>query len=215
MDTKNLSVGVVEAIAGMRTYKIVLEGVSNHAGSTPMYLRNDPLVGTAHIIAYLEKVVKTKGLSTSVATVGKISCEPNVPNIIPGKIEFYVDIRDVEEIGIKSVSDELIGKVEEVAEEYGLKFSIKLLGESPAVKLSKDVIDVIEQVVKSKDYPYTSINSGAVHDSAMLVDHTKVGMIFVPSIDGKSHCPEEHTNLQDIKLGCNVLLESAIKLANR
>lgn len=215
LDTENLSVGVVKAIAGMRTYKVTLEGISNHAGSTPMYLRNDPLVGASHIIAYMEEAAKTKGLPNSVATVGKISCQPNVPNVIPNKIEFYVDIRDVEEEGKRLVSEELKKKVKEIEKEYGLKSSIELLGESPAVKLSKDVIDIVEETVKAKNYPYMLINSGAVHDSAMLVDHAKVGMIFVPSIEGKSHSPEEDTKLEDIKLGCDVLLGSTIKLAKK
>lgn len=212
LDSENLPVGVVKAIAGMRTYKVTLEGIPNHAGSTPMHLRNDALVGASHIIGYMEIAAKEKGLPTTVATVGKISCEPNVPNVISGKVEFYVDIRDVEE-GKRLVSEEMIKKVEEVAKEYGLKYDIQLLGESPAVKLSEEVINSIEEAVKLKGYPYKVMNSGAVHDSAMLSEITKVGMIFVPSKDGRSHCPEESTRFEDIKLGCDVLLEAAIKLA--
>lgn len=213
LDSENLPVGVVKAIAGMRTYKVTLEGIPNHAGSTPMHLRNDALVGASHIIGYMEIAAKEKGLPTTVATVGKISCEPNVPNVISGKVEFYVDIRDVEEEGKRLVSEEMIKKVEEVAKEYGLKYDIQLLGESPAVKLSEEVINSIEEAVKLKGYPYKVMNSGAVHDSAMLSEITKVGMIFVPSKDGRSHCPEESTRFEDIKLGCDVLLEAAIKLA--
>lgn len=213
LDSEGLSVGIVKAIAGMKTYKVTLEGVANHAGSTPMYLRNDALVGASHIITYMEDAAKNKGLGTTVATVGKIICEPNVPNIIPGKVVFYVDIRDVEEEGKDIISKELIEKVKENANLYNLKYDIELIGESPVVKLSEKVIDTIEKIAIERSYPYKVMNSGAVHDSGMFADLTNVGMIFVPSIGGRSHCPEELTRFEDIKLGCDLLLETVIRLA--
>lgn len=213
LDSEGLSVGIVKAIAGMKTYKVTLEGVANHAGSTPMYLRNDALVGASHIITYMEDAAKNKGLGTTVATVGKIICEPNVPNIIPGKVVFYVDIRDVEEEGKDIISKELIEKVKENANLYNLKYDIELIGESPVVKLSEKVIDTIEKIAIERSYPYKVMNSGAVHDSGMFADLTNVGMTFVPSIGGRSHCPEELTRFEDIKLGCDLLLETVIRLA--
>lgn len=213
LDSEGLSVGIVKAIAGMKTYKVTLEGVANHAGSTPMYLRNDALVGASHIITYMEDAAKNKGLGTTVATVGKIICEPNVPNIIPGKVVFYVDIRDVEEEGKDIISKELIEKVKENANLYNLKYDIELIEESPVVKLSEKVIDTIEKIAIERSYPYKVMNSGAVHDSGMFADLTNVGMIFVPSIGGRSHCPEELTRFEDIKLGCDLLLETVIRLA--
>lgn len=213
LDSEGLSIGIVKAIAGMKTYKVTLEGIPNHAGSTPMHLRNDALVGASHIITYIEKAAKAKGLGTTVATVGKIICEPNVSNIIPGKVVFYVDIRDVEEEGKDILSNELINKTKEIADLYNLKQVIELLGESLAVKLSNRIIDTIEGITKERAYPYKLMNSGAVHDSGMLVEVTDVGMIFVPSIGGKSHCPDELTRYEDIKLGCDLLLETVISLA--
>ncbi len=213
LDSECLSVGIVKAIAGMRTYKVTLEGVANHAGSTPMYLRKDALVGASHIITYMEEAAKNKGLGTTVATVGKIICEPNVPNIIPGKVVFYVDIRDAEEGGKDILSRELIKKTKEIAKLYNLKYVIELLGESPVVKLSEKVIGNIEKIARERSYPFKVMNSGAVHDSGMFADLTNVGMIFVPSIGGRSHCPEELTRFEDIKLGCDLLLETVIRLA--
>lgn len=213
LDSEGLSIGVVMAVAGMRTYKITLNGVSNHAGSTPMHLRFDPLKGASKIISYIDDVVKTYGLPTTVATTGKINCFPNVPNIIPSSVEFYLDIRDVEEIGIRKVSEELIRKTEEVSKLYGLDYDVKLLGESEAVKLSEKIINTIKNEVLARAYPYKMMNSGAVHDSALFSRLTDVGMIFIPSKDGKSHCPEESTSFEDIKLGCDILLDTCITLA--
>ena len=214
LHSENISIGIVQAIVGMKTYRVSLEGVSNHAGSTPMYLRKDPMVGSAEIITYMEKVAKEKALKDTVATVGKIHCQPNGSNVIPGQVEFNVDIRDVETEGIEIVAKELINKTKEIANKRGLKYSIDLVGESDCVKLSSKVINAIEETAIENKYVYKEMNSGAVHDSAMLTGITNVGMIFVPSIDGLSHCPQEETKFEDIKLGCDLLLGTVIKLGN-
>ncbi|MBU5427713.1 M20 family metallo-hydrolase [Tissierella pigra] len=214
LHSENISIGIVQAIVGMKTYRVSLEGVSNHAGSTPMYLRKDPMVGAAEIITYMEKVAKEKALKDTVATVGKIHCQPNGSNVIPGQVEFNVDIRDVETEGIEIVAKELINKTKEIANKRGLKYSIDLVGESDCVKLSSKVINAIEETAIENKYVYKEMNSGAVHDSAMLTGITNVGMIFVPSIDGLSHCPQEETKFEDIKLGCDLLLGTVIKLGN-
>lgn len=214
LHSENISIGIVQAIVGMKTYRVSLEGISNHAGSTPMYLRKDPMVGAAEIITYMEKVAKEKALKDTVATVGKIHCQPNGSNVIPGQVEFNVDIRDVETEGIEIVAKELINKTKEIANKRGLKYSIDLVGESDCVKLSSKVINAIEETAIENKYVYKEMNSGAVHDSAMLTGITNVGMIFVPSIDGLSHCPQEETKFEDIKLGCDLLLGTVIKLGN-
>src|SRR5690606_31689746 len=160
------------------TYKVSLKGVSNHAGSTPMDLRKDPMVGASEIITHLEKIAKEKGLPSTVATVGKIHCQPNMPNVIPGEVDFYVDIRDVETEGVEIVVEELKNKTEEVVLKRGLKSQIELVGESDSVRLSSKVIEAIEKTALEKGYKYKKMNSGAVHDSAMLTELTEVGMIF-------------------------------------
>lgn len=91
-------------------------------------LRKDSMVAASEIIVHLEKIVKEKALSTTVATVGKIYCKPNVSNVIPMEVDFYVDIRDVETKGIAMVSKELINKIEEVAMKRDLKYKIDLVG---------------------------------------------------------------------------------------
>lgn len=214
LDSSKVPIGIVEAIVGMRAYKITLKGIPNHAGSTPMNLRNDPMVGASEIITYLKEVAKEKALPSTVATVGKIHCQPNVSNVIPGEIEFYADIRDVEKKGIEIVSNELTNKIKEVEEKYELESMIELVGESDCVKLSSKIANIIEKTALEKKYQFMRINSGAVHDSAMLTEITDVGMIFVPSINGRSHCPEENTKFEDIKLGCDLLLGTVIKIAN-
>ncbi|RBP94467.1 allantoate deiminase [Cytobacillus firmus] len=213
LESQQKSIGIVQAIAGMRTYKVTIEGDSNHAGTTPMDLRSDPLAGAAEIISQVRKMAKYDALPSTVATVGKIECRPNIPNVIPQKVEFYVDIRDVEAKGVKIVSGKLAQKVEEVSDEFSLKSTIELVGKSSTVELSSRLIEKIEETAIEKGFDHLKLNSGAVHDTAMLSGLTDIGMIFIPSKGGKSHCPEEYTSEKDIKAGCDLLLNVVRKLA--
>jgi hydantoinase/carbamoylase family amidase len=213
LEREKVSIGIVEAIAGMKSLRITFRGVANHAGATPMGMRHDPMVAAGEIIVMVEKIVKEKGYSTTVGTVGRINCIPNVPNVIPGEVSFSVDIRDVKVDSIDTVVAELEGKTKEIAASKGVDYEFLIVGESKPVILSKEIIDIIEKTVKDRGYSYKNMNSGAVHDSCMLADLTKVGMIFVPSVNGRSHVPEEFTSYEDIKMGCDVLLGTIMELS--
>ena len=212
---ENLSIGIVKAIAGMKSYKIIFNGISNHAGTTPMNLRKDPMVGAAEMVLHLKNIAKDKALEHTVATVGKIHSQPNASNVIASQVEIFVDIRDVESKGIEIVSENLKSKVKELELKYDLKIEVELVGESQVVHLSTEVVETIETIAKRRKYNYKMMNSGAVHDAAMLTKVTDVGMIFVPSIDGISHSPHEMTKIEDIKIACDVLLETVIELAGQ
>jgi len=213
LEEANLSIGIVEAIAGMKTLRIGFQGVANHAGATPMGLRQDPMVAAGEGIVLIEKLAKKKAYPSTVATVGRISCLPNVPNVIPGKVVFSVDVRDVKPEGIDIVVSELEKGIKLIAKTRGLDYEFEMVGQSDQVVLSADVVQAIEGSVKEKGYSYMRMNSGAVHDACMLADIVPVGMIFVPSINGRSHVPEEYTRYEDIKKGCDVLLGTIIKMA--
>ncbi|WP_026691941.1 Zn-dependent hydrolase [Peribacillus kribbensis] len=215
LETEKKSIGIVQAITGMKTFKVTLEGDSNHAGTTPMNLRADPMAGAAKVIASIQHAARNLALPTTTATVGRLFCTPNMANVIPKKVEFYIDIRDVEPEGIKRVVDYITERLCEVSKEDCLKSRIELIGKSSSVKLSSSVISLMEQAAAESGAPYMKINSGAVHDSAMMADVTDVGMIFIPSIGGKSHCPEEYSRVEDIKAGCSLLLKTVKSLAVR
>lgn len=213
LDREGLTIGVVQAIAGMHTYRIAVHGESNHAGATPMPMRHDPMMAAANLIAEIEKYTKQEVYDTTVATVGEIECAPNMPNVIPQKVQFSVDIRDVREDGIASVVSFIRKRCEDMENELGVTFEITTVGTSKCIGLSQRIADMIEESTKEKGFSYKCMNSGAVHDSAMLTEVTEVGMIFVPSVNGKSHNPEEYTESEDIRKGAEVLLDVVKKLA--
>ncbi|WP_174614551.1 Zn-dependent hydrolase [Virgibacillus ihumii] len=215
LEMQQKSVGIVQAIAGMKTLKVTLEGDSNHAGTTPMNLRQDPLAGAAHIISHIQQTAKNEAPQTTVATVGKISCQPNMPNVIPQRVEFFVDVRDVEKKGIDFIVNALTDEVNAIASENNLQSKVELVGASDPVKMSSEIVDTIEEAAVKQAYNYMKMNSGAVHDAAMMTDVTDVGMIFIPSVGGKSHCPEEYTREEDIKTGGDLLLQVVTQLTSK
>lgn len=215
LDSEGLSIGIVENIAGMDTLKVSFKGVSNHAGSTPMGLRKDPMLGAAELILFVNDLASNKSNDTSVATVGKISVSPNGSNVIAENVDIFIDIRDINQEEIDRLNLEIRNEAERLGKKYGLKVSTDLVGKSKPAVLSQEVRHAIENSVKSLGYEYKKMNSGAVHDSVMLVDYGKVGMIFVPSIGGLSHTPEEATNFEDIEKGARVYYKAVLDLAMR
>ncbi len=213
LDYENIPVGIVKAIAGLERYTIEFKGISNHAGATPMAHRQDPMVAAANVIASIDEIIRNKACPFTVCTVGKILCEPNIPNVIPQKVSFTIDVRDVEECGVNIVVEEIRKKAEEMSKKNNVECDMKLMGKAEGVILSNFIVETIEKLAKKRKTKYKIMNSGAGHDSCMFGDITDVGMIFVPSIGGRSHTPEEDTSYDDIILGCNILLDTILELA--
>lgn len=214
LDVEDIPTGIVKAIAGIKTYTIEIEGVSNHAGATPMHLRNNPMSAAAEIIAQIDGIVTQKANATTVGTVGKIICDPNVANIIPEKIMFTLDVRDVDPQGVEIAVAEIEKILDSTAQKHGVKRQMTLVAETAPIKLADEVIKIIEEEAGLRGINYKLMNSGAVHDSSLLADITSVGMIFVPSVNGRSHVQYEKTEFEDIKQGCDLLLGAVYKLAS-
>lgn len=213
LDQEGCSVGIVESISGIKNYKVILSGVSNHAGATPMENRQDPLVGAAEIIKYLYEAASSDTESSRVVTVGKLLCFPNSTNVIADHVELYVDMRDTTEKGLEKSTKDLDYITTVVRKIYDLEVLVELVGSSDVVHLSRWVVDEIDATARDLKVSHRKMSSGAVHDSVMLTDMTEVGMIFVPSVDGRSHCAEEYTAKEDIEAGCNLFLHSAVRIA--
>jgi len=213
LDTEKISLGIVTGIAGIEWLRVEIEGQPDHAGAMPMQYRKDPMAGAAEIIATIEETARSGALPTTVATVGKILCSPNVPNVIPEKVHLVVDIRDVDPAGIETVTRMLIQKLEQVASRRNLSYTVKNVSSIGPTTCSEKVVDALEQSAKKRGIAYKYMISGALHDTAVLAGITEVGMLFVPSIHGRSHCPQEYTSIDDIAKGCDVLLGALEKLS--
>lgn len=212
LEREKKRLGVVQAIAGMTTLEVTISGESNHAGATPMNMRSDPMSAAAILITKIEEVAAHQVLESTVATVGSISCKPNMPNVIPGEVVFTVDIRDIDAGAIQDTIQKIEKYAKIISEERGVQIAFRTIGTSSPIALSPRIKAVIEKAVAKCSDSWMKMNSGAVHDAAMMASVTDVGMIFVPSVRGKSHNKEEYTEASDITLGCQALLLSVCSL---
>lgn len=212
LDQEQLEIGIVKAIAGMMTLQITVNGTSNHAGTTPMRLRRDPLLASAKIIDKISEVPSSLGMQTAVATVGKIDVSPNGSNVIASRVIFNVDIRDVIEENISTMTNRIKEIANDIAEKQNVEISIKELGSARVVEMAEHIINTILESTEELGLTYKKMNSGAVHDNAMFSGIIDTGMIFVPSIKGISHSPFEDTKFEDIVSGFHVLLQTVLSL---
>lgn len=207
-------IGIVENIVGLVTYKVIIKGRPGHAGTTPMHLRSDALVAASETIIAINSTAIDIG-DEVVATVGEISVSPNASNVIPGIVEFTVDIRSSDEINIEKVYDVLDIKLKELEIKLGVQTKLTRTFYSKPVSLSKSVIGVLNAETIKLGYSNMRMNSGAGHDSMVMANYVETGMVFVPSKNGISHTPEEWTDYSELQKGTEVLLNTVINLCNK
>ncbi|MCK2005663.1 Zn-dependent hydrolase [[Brevibacterium] frigoritolerans] len=210
LEEKNIPIGVVEAIVGLTQFEVTIEGKAGHAGTTPMDRRTDALVAAAQIISQLPSFAIEEGEGT-VITTGRLDVLPNGANVIPNKVVFSVDIRSSKEEHINNV----IKRMKELIESYqvqGIHTTAEQLLYMPPKILSNEIKDLLKDKSSDLEIPYCSIDSGAGHDAMVFSDVTNVGMLFVPSEAGLSHCPEEWSDARHLANGVQIFYEVAKSL---
>ncbi|WP_232699965.1 Zn-dependent hydrolase [Brevibacillus daliensis] len=212
LESNGVAVGNVTGIAGPLWLKFQLTGLAEHAGTTPMNQRQDALVGASLIIAEVEKI--TKQYDSSVATVGKLIVKPNGVNVIPGEVEWTIDIRDIDENQRNQVERDIIQFAETIANERQLQLHVTELQRVDPVHCDINIQNVIKESIQEIDETVISLPSGAGHDAMQFKECFPIGMIFVRSKDGISHNPKEFTSEEDIEKSAKVLFKSLVKLDN-
>lgn len=210
LEEKGIPIGVVEAIVGLTQLEVTVKGQAGHAGTTPMDRRADALVTAAKMIAQFPELAAAEGEGT-VVTTGRLNVFPNGANVIPDRTVFTVDIRSGKEENVLNV----IQKVKDIAGFYskqGIEVSVEQLLYIQPKEMNKDIVTLLKRKTSELGIPKCSINSGAGHDAMVFSDFTNVGMLFIPSKNGLSHCPEEWSDSRDIANAVQVLYEAAKKL---
>jgi len=211
LESLGIPVGIVRHIAGSDNHRVRLAGRANHAGTTPMHLRYDALACAAECIAGVERYAADPGRADTVATVGRILCLPNAVNVIPGRVEFSIDVRDVDDERIARASREILAEVGSIAGRRGIACEQETTGSSVPRPMSPRIVDLLQKLATRLGIRCHPMASGALHDAAMMTRVTDVGMIFVPSRDGRSHSPREWTDYADIEHGANLLLAAVVE----
>lgn len=211
LEQKKLNIGIVEGIVGISTWPVKVEGFANHAGTTPMPGRRDALVAASKlIIAINERATNMEG--RQVATVGQIEAFPGASNVIPGSVEFSLQIRDLDADKIQHLFEVIQQEAKMVEEEMDVKITFGTSGVPAPALTDTRLRNLIEQSTKDLGLTYQHMQSGAGHDAQHMAHFTPTGMIFVPSRGGISHSPNEYTSPQDMANGADVLLRTILKL---
>lgn len=212
LNKNNIDIGVVTGIVGLKWWDVTITGFANHAGTTPMNERKDPMITAADFILLVRGVIsETPG--NQVGTVGKIEALPGAPNVIPGKVKLSLEIRDLDESKIDFLFREIEKKAQLIAleNETNISFSSIDINASPAL-MNKQIQSLIIDATNELDYSFKKMPSGAGHDAQDMAIIAPSGMIFIPSVDGISHSPKEFSTDEAVYKGVNILLNTILKL---
>ncbi|MHA0858195.1 allantoate amidohydrolase [Paenibacillus sp. CMAA1364] len=207
----NIKIGIVTGIAAPVRFQIKLAGKASHSGTTPMNMRQDALLGASEIALALEKAAKLEQEFGTVATLGVMDIQNGAMNVVPGDVEIKIDIRSTSLVSRQRVVDHLYQTILSVQESRQLEIESTIIISEEPVLLSGEISQVLESICEEKGISNQLMISGAGHDAMNMNKLCPVGLIFVPSVDGLSHHPNEFTDLDDILMGIDVLEEAVLR----
>lgn len=205
-------VGVVDTIKGNYRYLVTVKGKVDHAG-LPMEGRQDAMFGAVQLIHMQMDATSRHYAGGTLMTVGQINAVPGLENVVPGEVSFSVDYRSNSLNILQEIKKCLTCQMADIATELDLQINCEPLLVIDPLPLSQHIQDLLIQAAKDLNISWRRIQSGAGHDAQVLGAKVPTSMIFVPSVNGRSHCPEELTEWSDIEAGTNVLLKTVIALA--
>ena len=212
LEASGTDIGVVTSIVAMGGAVAEFRGRADHAGTTPMTRRQDPLRSAAQLIAALPAITAAVS-DTAVATCGKLVTFPGGANVVPALVRMLLDYRDPDAGRLARLDEQLIAAARQAAAAHDV--TLRWTAERPVapVELDPRVRSAIDVRARGLGLSAVAMPSGAGHDAQNMATLAPTGMIFVPSRDGRSHSPAEHTDWEDIENGANVLLATLTHLA--
>ena len=205
-------IGIVKGVQAITWLKISLFGESNHAGTTPLKNRQDPMLVFGKINNYINTLSTKK--NNQLITIGSMNVQPNQINVIANKIEFTIDMRNPKDDKLDNVEKKIKRTIKKLCSENNIKFKIKKLVKFTSVKFDHKLNSIIKYHSEKLQYSNMNLFSGAGHDAQMLAKICPTSMIFVPSTNGISHDKREHTKYKNLIKGINLLYSVAKNLLN-
>ncbi|TCT42056.1 Zn-dependent hydrolase [Martelella mediterranea] len=213
LEREKLPVGLPEGATGVINLSVTLKGTANHSGTTPMDMRADAFAGLAEIATQIPAMIERTGSEIARITIGKVELLPNHPHTIPGEARFSVIIRDSSEEVMKGLNTLFGHVVSAVAGQHGLTFEIEEKSCIPPVAFDEALVSMLDEEAQRLGFAARRMISGAGHDAQTMMAFCPSAMIFVPSRDGISHAPEEHSEWADIEKGAELMLAALMRLA--
>jgi allantoate deiminase len=214
LDAKDLEIGLVDCIVGIQRYMVTVHGRADHAGTTPMDMRYDAVDAATKVISKIADWAREKADGT-VATTGLIKTTPGGMNIVCEKCEFTVDIRSKNNDNINDIANRIRAALDREVKEMGGSYEIDTKLVITPVYMEQDLLKIMELDCVKSGYKYTILPSGAGHDALEIGQKYPVSMIFVPSKEGRSHCPVEFTKYSDFAKASVIMANLATDLLTR
>ncbi|RAK07899.1 allantoate deiminase [Halanaerobium saccharolyticum] len=211
LENEEKDVGIVDFVVGINQIRVKVVGRADHAGTTPMDMRKDTLSSAAEVISEIKNFAFEAGNGT-VATVGTLDVKPGAANIVPAEVEFSVDIRSKELNCIEEVRDKIDNALADIKAEYDVDYSVQNMLMVEPVELSQEIFNTFKEESKRIGLNSKEMISGAGHDAMIMAAITDVGLIFVPSKNGRSHTPEEWTDYEDLQKGIELVYHTVLKV---
>lgn len=213
LERRGIPVGVVDGIVSVDDYEVVVKGVANHAGTTPMADRQDALVAASRLTLAVREVV-TGEPGAQVGTVGHLEVVPNAANVVPGEARMSVEVRDLSAEKVRRLGKKIEERAQAIAAEMRVEIGMKQVLHLEGAGASSGLQKEIEAAASGLGLGYVHLPSGAGHDAQMMARVGEMAMIFVPSVKGISHSPREFTAWEDCRNGVEVLLGTVQRLGN-
>jgi allantoate deiminase len=202
LESLNLPLGIVDAIVGQSRLELTFMGKANHAGTTPMHLRQDALAGAAEWMVFVER--KAKMQTGLVATVGMISALPGAGNVIPGEVKLSLDVRHADDTVREKAVTQFLEEAKKIAFSRNLKVSWQMRLGQNAVPCHAELVKMLEGAVGETRYPVHCMTSGAGHDAMILAEMMPTAMLFLRTPGGLSHHPDEAVLEDDVAAALEV-----------
>lgn len=216
LEDDGLDIGVVTDIVGITRYQIDVIGEAAHAGTTPMGRRKDALVAAAMMVQEAEARAQEQDTNGAylVATIGKLEVIPNGSNVVPGRVVFSIEVRSNRNAEVERFFEGYLARAQEICVQRGLEFEAQRVSDGMAVACDEAIQAAFAAGAEQAGASHISMSSGAGHDAAYMARIGPSGMIFIPCLKGRSHCPEEWADKEALAKGAQVLLD-AIRIYDR
>ena len=211
LDAEKIELGLVDCIVGIQRYMVTVNGRADHAGTTPMNMRKDAVDIAAKVVSKVADMAREKTDGT-VATVGFFRTNPCAMNIVGESTEFSMDIRSRNVSNIKDIFERTKANLEKECSATGASYSIDEKLVITPVNLDEEMLSHLADSCDKLGYSYKRMPSGAGHDALQIGQTIPTVMVFVPSKDGRSHCPEEFSENEDLAKAVFAVYDMLLKL---
>lgn len=205
LESLNRPMGLVTGINGSRRFHMRITGKTGHAGTIPMSLRQDAMMGAAAVISAVERIAQRYGDSLY-CTTGYITCSPNSANCIPGLVELRLDVRSGTREELDEAATAMLESAKDICAQRKLSFHSEEYFSSPVAVCSPEIAAQAGDAVKAVQGDCPLLSSGAGHDAVEMSMVWPMAMIFLRCREGRSHCPEEYVEPKDMEAGVQALL---------